>query len=101
MDTKQHARPRVSSPVTVASVMSTPVVTATPDQSVASAADAMMLAGVGSVLVLGSDGVAVGILTERDLVRTAAAGVDARRAGVEEWMTAAPEVVESAAQANP
>jgi citrate synthase len=100
MNTKSQARPRVASPISVASVMSTPVETATPDQSIASAADAMMLAGVGSVLVLGSDGVAVGILTERDLVRTAAAGADSRHARVEEWMTAAPEVVEPSASVD-
>ena len=93
MNTVSTSRPRVSSPVLVGELMSSPVVTASPAQAVASAADAMVLAGVGSVVVVGDPGLPVGILTERDLVRAAAAGVDARRATVGEWMTAAPDTV--------
>ena len=89
------SRPRLSSPVIVATVMSAPVVTASLDQTVASAADAMVLAGVGSVVVVDTGGLPVGILTERDLVRNAAAGIDAHQAPVGTWMTAAPEVVTS------
>lgn len=95
MDSATFPRPRVSSPVLVGSVMSAPVLTVSPAQTVASAADAMVLAGVGSVVVLGENGVPAGILTERDLVRSAAARVEARHATVGEWMTAAPEVVAS------
>ena len=80
-------------PATIGDLMSHPVVTVTPDRSVASAADAMVLAGVGSVVVVHADGAVAGILTERDLVRAAAAGVDARIAVAEQWMTAAPDVV--------
>ena len=93
MDTIASSRPRISSPVLVGELMSSPVVTASPAQALASAADAMVLAGVGSVVVVGDPGLTVGILTERDLVRAAAAGVDARRATVGEWMTAAPDTV--------
>lgn len=93
MDTISRSRPRTSSPTLVGDLMSSPVVTASPGQSVASAADAMVLAGVGSVVVVGDPGPPVGILTERDLVRASAAGVDARRTTVGEWMTAAPQVV--------
>jgi citrate synthase len=77
----------------VSDIMSAPVVTASPAQTLASASDAMVLAGVGSVVVVGDPGLPVGILTERDLVRASAAGVDARLATVGEWMTAAPDVV--------
>ena len=84
-------RPRASSPVLVGELMSSPVITASPAQAVASAADTMVLAAVGSVVVVGDSGLPVGILTERDLVRSAAAGVDARTATVGEWMTAAPD----------
>ncbi|MCU1355067.1 MAG: citrate synthase/methylcitrate synthase [Acidimicrobiales bacterium] len=93
MDTATSSRPRVSSPVLVSELMSAPVVTARPGQTLASSADAMVLAGVGSVVVVGDPGLPVGILTERDLVRAAAAGADARMATVGEWMTAAPDVV--------
>jgi citrate synthase len=88
------SRPRVSSPVLVRELMSSPVVTASPAQAVASAADAMVLAGVGSVVVVGDPGLPVGILTERDLVRASASGVDTRAVTVGEWMTAAPDTVE-------
>ena len=93
MSTVSTPRPRLSSPVIVRELMSTPVVTAAPGQTVASAADTMVLAGVGSVVVVGDPGLPVGILTERDLVRASAAGADPRLATVGEWMTAAPDVV--------
>ncbi|MEZ5179496.1 MAG: citrate/2-methylcitrate synthase [Acidimicrobiales bacterium] len=87
------SRSRTSHPTQVTDLMSTPVVTASPGQTIASAADAMVLAGVGSVVVVGDPGLPVGILTERDLVRASAAGADARATTVGEWMTAAPHVV--------
>lgn len=77
----------------VGDLMSHPVVTADPGQSLATAADAMVLAGVGSVVVVGDPGRPIGILTERDLVRSSAAGAEARTTTVAEWMTAAPDVV--------
>src|SRR4051794_16066470 len=86
-------RRRPPSSGAVRELMSSPVVTASPGQTLASAADAMVLAGVGSVVVVGDPGLPVGILTERDLVRASAAGADARIATVGEWMTAAPDVV--------
>lgn len=85
--------PSARSAPLVADLMSTPVVTAHADQSVASASDAMVLAGVGSVVVVGDAGDVIGILTERDLVRVAAAGADARTAPAADWMTAAPRTV--------
>ena len=61
---------------TVAEVMSSPVVTALPDETVAEAATRMQRAGVGSVVVVDGER-PIGILTERDLVRFAAAGAAA------------------------
>lgn len=94
MEAATTSRPRVSSPVLVSELMSSPVVTASPGQTLAAASDTMVLAGVGSVVVVGDPGLPIGILTERDLVRASAAGVDARLATVSEWMTAAPDVVD-------
>lgn len=77
---------------TVGEVMSTPVVTARPDESVVAAAERMVAHGTGSVVVVDADR-PVGILTERDLVRVAAAGEAAAGDPVSAWMTAEPEVV--------
>ena len=52
---------------TVADLMSAPVVTAVPDESVAAAAERMRQRRVGSVVVVDDDK-PVGILTERDVV---------------------------------
>jgi citrate synthase len=76
----------------VGELMSSPVVTALPDQTVAEAAARMRDRGVGSVVVVDGDRV-IGILTERDLVRWGAAGVDPGASKVAEWMTADPDVV--------
>ncbi len=62
---------------TVGELMSSPVVTAEPAETVAAASTRMRDAGVGSVVVVDGTRRAVGILTERDLVRFAAAGDDA------------------------
>ncbi|HEV2992846.1 MAG TPA: CBS domain-containing protein, partial [Acidimicrobiia bacterium] len=82
----------------VADIMSRPVVTATGDEPVSAAARRMREQGVGSVVVVDGDR-AVGILTERDLVRHAAAGVDAA-APVAEWMTQDPDHVAPDAEAG-
>ena len=77
---------------TVADLMSAPVVTAVPGESVADAAERMRRKRVGSVVVVDDDK-PVGILTERDLVRVAAAGVETSAASVSEWMTPNPDSV--------
>ena len=77
---------------TVADIMSVPVITATADEKVAEAAARMREKRVGSVVVI-DEATPVGILTERDLVRIAAAGVDTGTATVREWMTAEPDAV--------
>src|SRR6476469_4508049 len=78
---------------TVADVMSRPVVTAQPAETVAVAAQRMADGKVGSVVVIDHDDRAIGILTERDMIRLAAAGSDASTAKVSEWMTADPDTI--------
>ncbi|MCU1352695.1 MAG: citrate (Si)-synthase [Acidimicrobiales bacterium] len=81
-------------PGTVGHLMSAPVVTAPGEASLAAAAEAMVAAAVGSVVVTDAAGRApAGILTERDLVRAARSGADPATASVGEWMTATPDVV--------
>ncbi len=77
---------------TVADLMTSPAVSASPEESLTVAATRMTEHGVGSVVVLGS-GRLVGILTERDLVRAGSAGADPNRATVASWMTADPDHV--------
>jgi citrate synthase len=77
-------------PRTVGEIMSHPPVTVTADETVAAAAERMREQGVGSVVVVEGDR-AVGILTERDLVRLAAAGTEATT--VADWMTPDPDSV--------
>jgi citrate synthase len=78
-------------PTTVGEIMSRPAVTATATATVADAANRMREQGVGSVVVVDGDR-AIGILTERDLVRLAAAGA-ANTDRVEQWMTRDPDSV--------
>ena len=80
---------------TVADVMSTPVVTAQPAETVAVAAQRMHDQRVGSVVVIDHDARAIGILTERDMIHLAAAGSDTSTAKVSEWMTADPDTIAS------
>ncbi|MBA3653513.1 MAG: citrate synthase [Actinobacteria bacterium] len=72
--------------------MSAPVVTAGPSETIADAAKRMADRKVGSVVVV--DGLRpIGILTERDLVRFAAAGADPLGTKVSEWMTEDPDCI--------
>src|SRR6266576_7283494 len=75
---------------TVADVMSSPAITATPRESLAEAAGRMSEHRLGSVVVV-EERRPVGILTERDLVRFAASGADASVTKVSEWMTEDPD----------
>ncbi len=72
---------------TVAEIMTREVLTIAPDGTVAEAARRMNERRVGSIIVA-DGGRPVGIFTERDLLRFAAAGGDATAAPVREWMTA-------------
>lgn len=94
---------RTSSAVILREVMTTRVATSTPEAPIAAAAAAMVAANVGSAVVMQGQFLA-GILTERDVLRAAAAGADLTASVVSEWMTpdpqsASPETsVEDAAQ---
>lgn len=84
-------------------VMTTRVVTVSPDDPVTDAAAAMVRRKAGSALIMQGLFLA-GILTERDVLRAAASGVDLRNSPVSAWMTPDPEAaspsmtVEDAAQ---
>ena len=78
---------------TVADVMSHPVITAQPAERISSVAQRMRDQKVGSVVVVDHDDRAIGILTERDMLRLAGAGSDAATAKVSEWMTADPDTI--------
>ncbi len=80
--------------------MSRPVVTVRPADTVADAATEMRERRVGSVVVTDHDERAIGILTERDMIRIAAAGSDASTAKVSEWMTAEPDTIGSGVEAR-
>jgi citrate synthase len=71
---------------TVADVMTKDVLTASSGDALAKASARMIERGVGSVVVV-DPGKPVAILTERDLVRAAAAGADLATATVADWMT--------------
>jgi citrate synthase len=77
----------------VADLMSSPVVTADPDETVAEAARRMSGKGVGSVVVVEGEA-PIGIITERDMVRLAASGSDPAHVKVSEWMTKDPDLVD-------
>ncbi len=84
---------------TVRDLMSRRVVTTMPDAPVASAAAAMVAAGVGSAVVMQGSFLA-GIMTERDVLRAAASGEDLRTSPVLDWMTPDPQAAGPEASAE-
>ena len=78
--------------LTIRDIMSTRVVATAPDEPVAAAAAAMVRHGVGSALIMQGRFLA-GILTERDVLRAAASGIDLTHSPVSVWMTKDPEPV--------
>jgi CBS domain-containing protein len=76
----------------VRSIFRSWVVSVDGDDRLADAAERMQVAQVGSVVVT-IGGRFVGILTERDLTRAIAEGVDPRGATAANYMTAAPAAV--------
>src|ERR1700727_3075929 len=76
----------------VRDLMTSPAVTCASTDTLAVAARLMQEAGTGSVVVT-ELGKAVGILTERDLLRAAAAGGGSEHEVVRLWMTAHPDVL--------
>jgi len=89
--------------LTVRDLMTTRVVVTAPDEPVAAGAAAMVRHGTGSALIMQGRFLA-GILTERDVLRAAASGIDLTHSPVSAWMTKDPEqaspdtTVEDAAQ---
>jgi CBS domain-containing protein len=72
---------------TVTEVMNRDVLAVDPTASIGEAAEKMMEAGVGAVVVL-EDGVRLtGIITERDILRAVAQRARAAEARVRQWMT--------------
>lgn len=71
-------------------LMNTQVASTTPDSSVAAAAAIMVQANVGSAVVMQGPFLA-GILTERDVLRSAASGADLSASAVSDWMTPDPQ----------
>jgi citrate synthase len=76
----------------VRDLMTSPPVTCASTDSLAVAARAMAEAGTGSI-VMTDRGKVAGILTERDLLRAAAATADPEHEEVGLWMTAHPDVL--------
>src|SRR3984885_8373139 len=76
----------------VRDLMTSPAVTCAADDTLTSAASVMQQAETGSVVVT-DQGKVVGILTERDLLRAAAASADPDREAVRLWMTDRPDVL--------
>ena len=74
---------------TVASVMRTDVEVVGPGATLDAIAETMRRRGTGCALVV-DEGDLIGILTARDLLRAAAAGLRTSDAAARDWMTAAP-----------
>jgi CBS domain-containing protein len=72
---------------TVAEVMNRNVLTVDPTASIGEAAEKMMDAGVGAVVVMEDMVRLTGIVTERDILRAVAQRARAAEARVRQWMT--------------
>ena len=78
----------------VAEVMNKSVVTVDPTSSIGEAAEKMIEAGVGAVVVMEDMVRIVGIVTERDLMRAVAQRARAAEARVRQWMTESVVTIE-------
>ena len=79
---------------TVAEVMNKSVLTVDPTSSIGEAAEKMIAAGVGAVVVMEDMARIVGIITERDLMRAVAPRARAAEARVRQWMTESVVTIE-------
>ena len=79
---------------TVDEVMNTSVLTVDPTSSIGEAAEKMIEAGVGAVVVMEDMARIVGIITERDLMRAVAQRARAAEARVRQWMTESVVTIE-------
>ena len=71
----------------VTECMNTSVLTVEPSASIGEAAEKMIEAGVGAVVVMEGMARIVGIVTERDLMRAVSQRARAAEARVRQWMT--------------
>jgi len=74
--------------------MNTSVLTVDPTSSIGEAAEKMIEAGVGAVVVMEDMARIVGIITERDLMRAVAQRARAAEARVRQWMTESVVTIE-------
>ena len=79
---------------TISEVMNTSVLTVDPTASIGEAAEKMIEAGVGAVVVMEDMVRIVGIVTERDLMRAVAQRARAAEARVRQWMTESVVTIE-------
>ncbi len=79
---------------TVADLMTKDVLTVEPSDSIGEAAEKMVAAKVGAVVVVEDFVRIVGIVTERDLLRAVASRARAAEARVRQWMTPDPLTIE-------
>src|SRR6266705_6884138 len=79
---------------TVADLMVKDVLTVEPSDTIGEAAEKMMDAGVGAVVVMEDMVRIVGIVTERDLMRAVAQRARAAEARVRQWMTESVVTIE-------
>ena len=79
---------------TVAEVMNRDVLAVDPTASIGEAAEKMIEAGVGAVVVTEDMARIVGIITERDLMRAVAQRARAAEARVRQWMTESVVTIE-------
>jgi CBS domain-containing protein len=79
---------------TIRDVMSSELVTVSPNATVAEAASIMSARHVGSALVLDDAGDLTGIFTERDILRALGSDFDAAAHTVAEWMSRTPTTID-------
>jgi CBS domain-containing protein len=79
---------------TVADVMTKDVLTVDPAASIGEAAEKMVGAGVGAVIVVEDFARIIGIVTERDILRAVAQRARAAEARVRQWMTESVVTIE-------
>jgi len=77
----------------VSEIMTADVYTAQPTTTVAEVAEAMVRGRFGSAVV-GDPRMILGIFTERDVLRAAAAGTDPTASKISDWMTGDPITAE-------
>lgn len=80
--------------------MSSPALTAWPDETLAAVAERMADAHTGSAVVVNADDVPVGIITERDLLKASGDGTNPTESLVIDWMSPDPVTANADKDAN-